>query len=456
MFLQAFECISTADNLIGVAAAATTVIFLYKGCRAALASKNAIPLLPGPPARWFWDNALPSVNIAGTLADWVSKYASLVTLRQDSPITVVVRRVDAAAEIMEKEGSVFVDRPQSVAAGELLSQGFQSLLLDSGERLRRFRKATHTHLQRKAVKAYRDTQQENAKNVTMEILDAPKNHRARALRLKYISGYGPELKEDHDFEIPLFGEQMERVRSETEKNCCGNPLIRTFLEYSNEHGLSKDEMAYLAGNLYGDGSGTNAVVITNVIRAAACYPEAQRRVQGELDMVVGRDKIPTWEDYKWLPQVRAFVLETLRWRPVIPIGFEHGTTQDIAWKDQRIPAGATVPGCHWTESQDPVAFAEPEKFDPQRWIDANGRLRNHMSVYPYGFGRGAPGQVEHLANESLCITLALLLWSFRIVERPDARIAQAALFDVEFIPRMEEGRLKALLSEKVTWMCQIA
>lgn len=68
----------------------------------------------------------------------------------------------------------------------------------------------------------------------------------------------------------------------------------------------------------------------------------------------------------------------------------------------------------------------------------------------------APGQVEHLANESLCITLALLLWSFRIVERPDARIAQAAPFDVEFIPRMEEGRLKALLSEKVTWMCQIA
>lgn len=45
MFLQAFECISTADNLIGLAAAATTVIFLYKGCRAALASKSAINTL---------------------------------------------------------------------------------------------------------------------------------------------------------------------------------------------------------------------------------------------------------------------------------------------------------------------------------------------------------------------------------------------------------------------------
>ena len=62
MFLRAFESISAADNLIGLAAAVTTVTFLYKGCRAALASKNGIPLPPEPLARWFWDNALPSVK----------------------------------------------------------------------------------------------------------------------------------------------------------------------------------------------------------------------------------------------------------------------------------------------------------------------------------------------------------------------------------------------------------
>jgi len=81
----------------------------------------------------------------------------------------------------------------------------------------------------------------------------------------------------------------------------------------------------------------SAAAITNVIMAAACYPEAQIRVQEELDMVVGRDKskyqcfnshelpnrvtlVPTWEDYKCLPQVRAYVLETLGWRPVTPMG----------------------------------------------------------------------------------------------------------------------------------------
>ena len=34
----------------------------------------------------------------------------------------------------------------------------------------------------------------------------------------------------------------------------------------------------------------SAVAITNMIVAAACHPEAQRRVQEELDMVFGKDK----------------------------------------------------------------------------------------------------------------------------------------------------------------------
>ena len=63
MSLRAFESISTVDRLIGLAVtAATAVIFLYRRRQAALTSKNGIPFPPGPPARWFWDNALPSVK----------------------------------------------------------------------------------------------------------------------------------------------------------------------------------------------------------------------------------------------------------------------------------------------------------------------------------------------------------------------------------------------------------
>ena len=76
---------------------------------------------------------------------------------------------------------------------------------------------------------------------------------------------------------------------------------------------------------------------------------------------------------------------------------------------------------------------------------------------PDVINRVCPGQ--YVANESLKINLALLLWSFRIVERPDAPIdtnaysdtgiAHVAPFDVDFIPRIEEGRLKEMMSESV-------
>ena len=58
----------------------------------------------------------------------------------------------------------------------------------------------------------------------------------------------------------------------------------------------------------------------------------------------------------------------------------------------------------------------------------------------------------HLANRSLFIALALVLWSFRIVERPEAPIdttphtdnivAHLAHFEVDFVPRIEEARLR--------------
>jgi len=267
------------------------------------------------------------------------------------------------------------------------------------------------------------------------------------------------LKEYHNFELKLYRDLVNRVRLEMEANIEGNSFVRTLLEHTHEHQLSGDEMAYLSGNLFNAGAETSAVGITNMVLAAARYPDAQRQVQEELDMVVGNDKTPTWADSESLPQVHAFVSEALRWRPVTPIGFAHRATQNVVWRGQCIPAGATVIGCHWAISRDPVTFPDPEKFDPQRWIDDHGCFRNDLGgSFPYGFGRRiCPGQ--YLADNSLYINIALLLWSFRIAEKPDkpidvkaytdAVVSNAAPFEVEFTPRMEQSRLREVMSRVI-------
>lgn len=50
------------------------------------------------------------------------------------------------------------------------------------------------------------------------------------------------------------------------------------------------------------------------------YPDVQARAQQELDRVVGKDRLPTWEDRFRLPFVGNVVKETLRWKSVTPLG----------------------------------------------------------------------------------------------------------------------------------------
>ena len=55
-------------------------------------------------------------------------------------------------------------------------------------------------------------------------------------------------------------------------------------------------------------------------QAMSLFPEAQKKAQAELDRVVGRDRLPTFEDRAQLPYVSNVVKETLRWMPVSMLG----------------------------------------------------------------------------------------------------------------------------------------
>ncbi|KIJ14417.1 hypothetical protein PAXINDRAFT_135014 [Paxillus involutus ATCC 200175] len=434
----------------------------------------------------------------------VAEYGPVISLREGSQVIIVIGRMDAAAEIMEKEGGALVDRPRSIALGEIMSGGMRMIMMSGGERFRRLRKAMHAHLQPKAAVEYQDMQSDAGKEVILDILNDPKNHVRHVQRyaasvilrvtygkstptsnddpevvrlqeefkhiqavvvpgtflvdripfLRYVPGYGRVLREYHEFELSLFRDQLARVTDDMSKGEAGPSFGRRLLENIHEHRLSGDEMAYLCGALFTAGTDTTAVGITTLILTAACHPEAQARVQEEIDAVVGKDRAPTFEDWNQLPQLQAFISEALRWRPAAPVGFAHRATKDIIWRGQCIPAGATVYGCHWAISRDPIAFPDPERFDPQRWLDPNGELRTDIHFYAYGFGRRVcPGL--HVANRSLYINLALLMWSFRILERPDAPIdvngftaavvSRAPPFEADFVPRMEEKKLREIM-----------
>jgi len=53
--------------------------------------------------------------------------------------------------------------------------------------------------------------------------------------------------------------------------------------------------------------------------ALILYPEVQKRARAELDSVVSRDRLPTFDDRPRLPYIEAVCKELLRWGVVIPM-----------------------------------------------------------------------------------------------------------------------------------------
>ena len=54
--------------------------------------------------------------------------------------------------------------------------------------------------------------------------------------------------------------------------------------------------------------------------ALVLYPGVLRRAQAELDIVTGRDRLPTIDDRPLLPYTEALCKELMRWQMVTPTG----------------------------------------------------------------------------------------------------------------------------------------
>ncbi|KAG1854471.1 cytochrome P450 [Suillus subalutaceus] len=447
---------------------------------------------------------MPSNNVTHTITQWIQEYGPVVSVCQGNQVSVIIGSVETANDIMEKQGSALVDRPRAIAADEMFSQNTRLVLIRAGSRFRRFRKATQLQLQPKAIKAYRDIQSEDAKQLVCDILKAPEKHQEHVKRfsnsvilrmtygkstptastdpevvgmklvvdrfgivmqpgaflvdripiLRYVPWYGRQLKAWFREEYELVLGQMERVNNEIASGIAGPSFMRTLLE-QHGHQLSKIEMSFLGGTLFGAAADNISAAITTAILAAACHPEAQMRVQEQLDTVVGRERAPSFEDVQRLTQLHAFMHESLRWRPVVPLGFPHRATRDIIWGSGSLLAqqSTAVTGLFLMMQ---LLFSDPENFDPQRWIEPCGHIRSDLKSFPFGFGRRVcPGQ--YLASDSVLITLAYLFWAFRILEPKDAPIDRWAFeenviahpqpFSVMFSPRLDVGHLEEAVGQ---------
>lgn len=132
--------------------------------------------------------------------------------------------------------------------------------------------------------------------------------------------------------------------------------------------------------------------------------------------MVGRDRLPSFDDIGELPYVEAVIKETLRWHPMAPLGLPRAAEKDGEYRGYRIPKGAILlPTLAWF-TQDPAVYHERELFKPERYMAPYNEPDPRS--YMFGFGRRVcPGRL--LADAVLALTVARTLAVFDIKQAVD-------------------------------------
>ena len=117
--------------------------------------------------------------------------------------------------------------------------------------------------------------------------------------------------------------------------------------------------------------------------------EIQRKFQEELDRVVGSDRLVTLDDKNELNYVNAVVAETQRFCNLLPFNVPHKTTKDVTIHGYNIPKGTTITHQIPTVMFDERYFKDPHTFNPDRFIDANGKFFSPPELMPFGIGKRA-------------------------------------------------------------------
>ncbi|KAJ4296329.1 hypothetical protein N0V90_006374 [Kalmusia sp. IMI 367209] len=215
--------------------------------------------------------------------------------------------------------------------------------------------------------------------------------------------------------MSLFSTLKTQMETKQAPECFVKQLIESNYE---KQGISELQAAFLAGSLIEAGSETTSAATNSAILYLSAYPDVRLKAFEEIDRVVGTSRSPTFEDEENLPYIRAIVKETMRVRPATNIGSPHYTTAPIIYKNTYIPANSIVAIQQYPIHYDPTLFPEPDRFNPDRYLafpeksgfyaGGSADSRDHWN---FGAGRRICSGL-HLAENSMFIVLAKLLWAF--------------------------------------------
>ncbi|WP_030018147.1 cytochrome P450 [Streptomyces monomycini] len=184
---------------------------------------------------------------------------------------------------------------------------------------------------------------------------------------------------------------------------------------------------------------TTALALAWTFHLLAAHPEEERRLHAEVDTVLaGRPPAPA--DLPRLTHARRVVTEALR---MYPPGWAltRVTTTETTLAGHRLAPGSTVLYSAYVLHQDPVAFPDPQRFDPDRWLPERAGSIPSGAMLPFAAGnRKCIG--DHFAMTEAVLALAAIAarWRLRPPTARTVRPVPAAVLSPGPLPMVCEPR----------------
>ncbi|KAG1833877.1 cytochrome P450 [Suillus variegatus] len=428
------------------------------------------PLPPGPTPLPVLGNvlSLDSARPWLTFNAWRSTYGDIIYARLLNKPVMVVNSEEVAKDLFERRSSIYSDRPQSIVY-EAFASDFNMGFMPYGNRWRLHRRIFHQAFHQAATPAHQAVQLRSAHKMLSSLLQDPDNypdhfqmftltfmlsiiydceakaeddHVAHAIT-KYgeliVDGFAPAamtLMETFPFLLKLPAWFPGATFKQASLKCiqAGHDVKEIPFQYVKERMSANDMGPCLVADALNKTSQDDDVYTTAVKEAASVAftaatetttatllvfflamvlnPEVQAKAQAEIDRVVGKDRLPNFNDRPALPYLEAVLRETLRWHPVIPMGVPHATTTSDIYNGYFIPKGVAVfPNAFRAMTHDTTKYPSPNEFKPERFFQADGSLNNDNMRLGFGWGRRiCVGR--HVVDASLWIAMANFLTFF--------------------------------------------
>ncbi|XP_077130961.1 cytochrome P450 2K1-like isoform X1 [Ranitomeya variabilis] len=182
--------------------------------------------------------------------------------------------------------------------------------------------------------------------------------------------------------------------------------------YFNEENLLTSVL-----DLFAAGTETTSTTIRWGILLMMKHPEIQKKLQEEIKTHIKPGQLPTVEDRKKMPYTDAVIHEIQRFGNIVPLNLSHSTPTDVYLRGYLIPKGIEIIPLLTSVLYDKTQWKTPNEFNPNHFLDENGKFVRPDAFMPFSVGRRACAG-EALAKMELFLFFTGLLQAFTFYPPP--------------------------------------